>query len=63
MRLLIYTNHLGKRTANATAITIMTSDLARFLKSKGQDVLVVGNRNLIEEDIEFDYVYIGVEIS
>ncbi len=59
MRLLIYTNHLGKRTANATAITIMTSDLARFLKSKGQDVLVVGNRNLIEEDIKFDYVYIG----
>jgi len=58
MKFLIYTNHLGRGTANATAITIMTSDLANFLKNKGHDVLVVGNKNLIEEDVRFDYLYI-----
>ncbi len=59
MKFLIYTNHLGRGTTNATAITIMTSDLANFLKNKGHEVLVVGNKNLIEEDVRFDYIYIG----
>lgn len=59
MRFLIYTNHLGRKTTNATAISIMTADLARFLVGTGEEVLVVGNRKVIEEDLPCEYISIG----
>lgn len=59
MRFLIYTNHLGRKSVNGTAASIMTSDLVSFLLSKGHDVIVVANKDIVEEDIKCPYIPIG----
>lgn len=55
MRFLLYVNHLGKRTTNATAITILAKDLSNYLLNTGHEVVIVGNKDLVEEDINVPY--------
>ena len=55
MKFLFYVNHLGRKSTNATAITILARDLSNYLKNIGYDVLIVGNKDLVEEDIKVPY--------
>ncbi|MCX7738941.1 MAG: glycosyltransferase [Hydrogenothermaceae bacterium] len=61
MKILIYTNHLGRKVINGTAITILVRDLVEFLVSKDCDVLVVGNKDYVEEKINVNYVALKKE--
>lgn len=61
MRFLLYVNHLGRKGANGTAITLLAKDLSNFLKEKGHEVLIVGNKNIVEEEIDVDYEYLWRE--
>jgi hypothetical protein len=49
----LYVNHLGRASQNATAITIMSIDIANALKKLGHEVFFVVNKPIIEEDIDF----------
>lgn len=55
MKFLLYVNNLGKKTTNGTAITILVRDLSAFLLKKGMDVIIVGNKNIVEEKINAPY--------
>lgn len=59
MKFLLYANNLGKSKTNGTAITILIKDLSNFLTKKGFDVIVAGNKNIVEEDINAPYYFLG----
>ncbi len=56
MRFLLYVNSLGRSSTNGTAITILARDLCNFLVKKNYDVIVVGNKDIVEEDIQVPYL-------
>ncbi|GAB6078061.1 glycosyltransferase [Hydrogenobaculum acidophilum] len=53
MKICLYVNHLGRASQNATAITIMSTDIANALKKLGHEVFFVINKNIVEENIDF----------
>lgn len=56
MRILLYTNHLGRQSVNGTAITIMVKELSDRLVQLGHEVLIVGNKNIVDEEISTRYI-------
>mgnify|MGYP001626322945 FL=1 len=54
MKICLYVNHLGRASQNGTAITIMSIDIANALRKLGHEVFFVINKNIIEENIDFE---------
>ncbi|MGC8588338.1 MAG: glycosyltransferase [Hydrogenobaculum sp.] len=54
MKICLYVNHLGRASQNGTAITIMSIDIANALKDLGHDTFFVINKNIVEENIDFE---------
>lgn len=63
MKILIYTNHLARASQNATAITIMSLDIAKALRIQNHEVYFAVNRHIIEEDIDYDVFSLNKEGS
>jgi Glycosyltransferase len=57
----LYVNHLGRASQNATAITIMSIDIANALKKLGHEVFFVVNKPIVEEDIDFKVYHLHKE--
>lgn len=56
MKILLYTNNLGRSCTNGTAITIMVKEISDKLLERGYDVLIAGNKKVVEESLKTDYV-------
>ncbi len=56
MRIILYVNNLSRKSTNATAITILAKDLSDYLISQKHDVLIVGHKDIVEDDIKAPYV-------
>ncbi|MEZ0322725.1 MAG: glycosyltransferase [Hydrogenothermaceae bacterium] len=56
LKIMLYVNNLGRKSVNGTAITLLAKNLTDFLSKSGHDVLIVGNKDIVEEEINVPFL-------